>query len=693
MGLYLIGAAWIEWLTSPSHWLVMLEVAAGLGFVIFVHELGHFLVAKACGVKCEKFYLGFDFFGWRIARFQWGETEYGIGVLPLGGYVKMLGQDDNPAKAAEEMERSRAAGQGEAALDPRSYPAQSVPERMAIISAGVIMNLIFAVIMGAVAYSLGVKETVAGISEVIPGAPAWKAGLRPGDEVVEINGIKEPRFRDLMRTVTLGDAAVGVRMKIRRGEEEPFDVSMKPDRDKSRGRALPVIGVRPPLTTTLSTEHPWFEHSPAGDSGKLKDDDQVVKVGDVPVNTFAELHRELALHADEPVKITVERTPKDAKSENGEASKKPGADAAKKTQLEVTIAANRLKGLGFTLKAGPIVALQKDSPAVEAGLREGDAIVKFDGKDAGDPFTLPQRLRRKAGREVALTVQRGGAKGKQEIVKITPRKPTWFETSDDPGGPISIPALGIAFDVMNEVAGVAPGSEAARQGLKRGDALVKAELILADGEETDKEKNRGEMSIEFSDKKLNWPYFYYRLQWLLPGTKVKLTTGDGRTLTLSLIDTGDFNPERGLFTTYRMQTRTAKSVGEAMQLGLRETKETGTQVFQFLGKLGSGDIPLSQLGGPGTIAVVAAQSAQAGPAALLLFLTMLSANLAVINFLPIPVLDGGHMVFLAYEGIRRKPPDEKVAAVLTWLGFAFILSIMLLVIGLDTHKLIQWVSG
>src|SRR4051794_35882649 len=174
--------------------LAWLGVGAGLTFVIFVHELGHFLVAKACGVKCEKFYVGFDFFEfgipftkWKLPRalvkFQWGETEYGIGSLPLGGYVKMLGQDDDPRNAEQEAERIRAASPAEKAneavasstavdrqhpetapvsakttegstilLDPRSYPAKPVPSRMAIISAGVIMNLIFAVILAAVAY-------------------------------------------------------------------------------------------------------------------------------------------------------------------------------------------------------------------------------------------------------------------------------------------------------------------------------------------------------------------------------------------------------------------------------------------------------------------------------------------------------------------------------------------------------------
>ena len=68
--------------------LVWVKVLVGLGLVIFVHELGHFVVAKLCGVKCEKFYIGFDIGGWKLCKIQWGETEYGIGILPLGGYVK-----------------------------------------------------------------------------------------------------------------------------------------------------------------------------------------------------------------------------------------------------------------------------------------------------------------------------------------------------------------------------------------------------------------------------------------------------------------------------------------------------------------------------------------------------------------------------------------------------------------------------
>ena len=161
MGSFLILA------TSDPSWMAnalavtwkVLLVLIGVNMLIIVHEWGHFIVARMCGVKCEKFYIWFDIFGWKICKFKWGDTEFGFGVLPLGGYVKMLGQEDNPARLREELERAKAnqaavdenesdAGQtadqdeaeeidiaaAEAALyDPASYLAQSVPKRMAII--------------------------------------------------------------------------------------------------------------------------------------------------------------------------------------------------------------------------------------------------------------------------------------------------------------------------------------------------------------------------------------------------------------------------------------------------------------------------------------------------------------------------------------------------------------------------------
>src|SRR5262249_20565899 len=209
-------------------WLAVIEVALGIGFVIFVHELGHFLVAKACGVKCEKFMLGFDIGGIRLFSFRWGETLYGLGILPLGGYVKMLGQEDNPAALRKEMERARqeaASGKppadgaaadaneesAEAKLyNPRSYLAKSVPQRMAIISAGVIMNMIFAVVFAAAAYAIGVKENPSIVGSIVAGGGAWQAGIRADDDVLEADGRKIRTYGQFVQQVVNCDTEHGI---------------------------------------------------------------------------------------------------------------------------------------------------------------------------------------------------------------------------------------------------------------------------------------------------------------------------------------------------------------------------------------------------------------------------------------------------------------------------------------------------
>ena len=107
-------------------------------------------------------------------------------------------------------------------------------------------------------------------------------------------------------------------------------------------------------------------------------------------------------------------------------------------------------------------------------------------------------------------------------------------------------------------------------------------------------------------------------------------------------------------------------------------------VFRFLKKIGT-QVPVTALGGPITIAKAAGYSAYEGLPALLIFLTMLSANLAVLNFLPIPLLDGGHMAFLAYEGVRGRPASERFVVALHTVGFVFIVSLMLFVVALDLN--------
>jgi regulator of sigma E protease len=176
------------------------------------------------------------------------------------------------------------------------------------------------------------------------------------------------------------------------------------------------------------------------------------------------------------------------------------------------------------------------------------------------------------------------------------------------------------------------------------------------------------------------------------GTTVELTVerpseAAARSVTLEPTPAeGAYFAARGFNFELIERIRTAKSFAEQIQLGWRETSEALGMVFRFLQKLGT-QVPLTALGGPGTIAMVAGNEASRGLPSFLVFLTMLSANLAVLNFLPIPLLDGGHMVFLAYEGIRRRPAPEKFVIAMHMLGFVFIIGLMMFVIGLDIQRI------
>ena len=672
---WLVATTWLEWIVQPASWWVIFQVALGLGFVIFVHELGHFLVAKACGVKCEKFFLGFDVGGLKLASVKWGETEYGIGALPLGGYVKMLGQDDNPAAAAKEAERAKAFVESgdlpkepvagpHPAWDPRSYPAQSVPERMAIISAGVIMNVIFAILMASWALGLGVKELTCEVSGVRPGGAAWRAGLRTGDEITAIGSLKDPIFSDLQKGVTLGDVAKGVEFTIRRPADGAIrTLLLHPDTDLG----VPTVGVTSPFSLTLPAD---LKEGLPGAAGralpKLEARDTIGAIDGRPVRTYAELVAELLQRVDKPVRLTVAR---------------PARSGSEVTSLDVEIPPQPMRTTGLVMTALPIKAVQDDSPAAVAGIKAGDRIVAIDGTPVGDPLALDEQLRRRAGDTVKLTLARVG--GETAEVEIVPRPVTWIEESRWPTSPVAVSAIGAAIGVDALVAAVAADSPAARAGMSPGDRVVRVRFVVPDRAAADDDEG-----LELSDKSPSWPYVMAALQQVEEGTTLALgvegADGVRRDVTLTpAMDPDRFVVDRGLLfePVYRMVR--AGSIPAALRLGFGKAVDDLSLVYKFLHKLTSNQISPRLLGGPIEIAKQAGKSAEEGFSRFLLFLTMLSANLAVVNFLPIPVLDGGHMVFLVYEWLRGKPPSEGVVAALSYVGLALILTLMMFVFGLD----------
>ncbi|MGD0518328.1 MAG: site-2 protease family protein, partial [Thermoguttaceae bacterium] len=670
-----------------------------LGFVIFVHELGHFIVAKLCGVKCEKFYLGFDIYGWKLCKFRYGETEYGIGVLPLGGYVKMLGQEDNPARLKQEIERAKLqqtqqpspkipedqlltknpqvstdfdlAKMENALYDPRSYLAKSVPKRMAIISAGVIMNVIFAFIMSMAAYYIGVEQTECGVGIMFPGEAAWRAGLRPCDKIVEIAGKKVARFQDLQKNVAVGDIDNGVKMAVKRpGVKELLYFMVHPDRTLGH----PSIGIGNPCIASLRKEALFVfpGSAAAGAKPALQNGDRIVMIDGVKVENIQQLNAYLAQHPDKTLQLTVECTvPVDGKKQ----------DALETSKLvDVTVPPQPMRTLGLVMTMGEIAAVQDGSPAALAGIKVQDHILKIDGKPVDDPMLLPDQLRRRAGETITLTVQRDGS---PLDISVALRRVDWYEQPLMENNPLSIPALGVAFRVLNKVDRVISGSPAEKAGIKPGEMIRKAFIIPPDTGRDGKKLAQLKKPIPFDEKNPNWPFFFYVLQMVLPDSQVDLTLDNDRNVKLKTEDAADwFNPDRGFIFEPEASLVKAQSFAQAANLGAEETWYYLTLVIQILRKLGT-QISFTELAGPGSIAMMAGQAAQQGPAKLLLFLTLLSANLAVLNLLPIPLLDGGHLIFLAYEGIRGKPADERVQIGLSLIGFVLLIGLMLFVIGMD----------
>jgi regulator of sigma E protease len=130
----------------------------------------------------------------------------------------------------------------------------------------------------------------------------------------------------------------------------------------------------------------------------------------------------------------------------------------------------------------------------------------------------------------------------------------------------------------------------------------------------------------------------------------------------------------------------ADDIVQAMEMGLRETYRFIIKIYQQLQRMATGRISFKMIGGPITIARAAYQYADYGIYQFILFLGLISVNLAVINFLPIPVLDGGHMVFLIYEKLRGRPAPEQVRVAATYVGLLLIVSLMCFVIYRDlTH--------
>ncbi len=482
--------------------------------------------------------------------------------------------------------------------------------------------------------------------------------------------------------MTTGDIDNGVTLLVKRPDvKEPIKFLIHPD--AIRGR--PTIGVLsshiPTLAKTLPQDIPPFLPGSAAAQAKpaLQNGDRIVMVDGLTVQNSKQLNACLAEHPDKTLQLMVECTL------SAEGRKRDGLSTSK--LLEVSLPPQPMRTLGLVMTMGEIVAVQEGSPAAAAGIKAHDRILKIDGNSPGDPLRLPDQLRRRAGQTLTFTIDREGLATPLDI-PITLRHVDWYEQPLMENNPLSAPELGIAYRVLNRVDQVLPGSPAEKAGIQPGETIRQATIFPPDPSKIQEKIIQRQLTLSFQENKSNWPFFFYELQKCYPSSMVELVLNNDRQVKLSMEEVSDwFNPNRGFIFEPETRLRKAKSLAQAVSLGGEETWESLTLVVRVLRKLGS-QISVKELSGPISIAVMAGQAAKRGLATLLLFLTLLSANLAILNLLPIPLLDGGHLIFLTYEAIRGKPANERVQIGLSVLGFAFLIGLMLFVLGMDVFRLL-----
>jgi regulator of sigma E protease len=271
--------------------MTILAAIVVLGILIFVHELGHFLVAKRSGVGVLKFSLGF---GPKLLGVKRGETEYLLSAFPLGGYVKMIGED--PADASAE------------AADPaRSFSQKSVATRVRIILAGPVANLLLpVVIFWGVFATVGQPYFLPIVGAPDPGSPAAQAGLLPGDRVQALNGERIERWTDVEAAV---QASAGTPLNFTMMRDgRAFDVRLSP-----RAVVTPDIfgqetqgwdvGLHPLLSTRIGQVLPGHVAEQAG----LRSGDRIVALNGTQIVEWEQLAKTIHESPGKPVRLTVER--------------------------------------------------------------------------------------------------------------------------------------------------------------------------------------------------------------------------------------------------------------------------------------------------------------------------------------------------------------------------------------------------
>lgn len=530
-----------------------------LGVLVFVHEFGHFILAKSLGVKVLRFSIGF---GPRIVGFTRGETEYRLAWLPLGGYVKMAGEQPGEELSPEEAKRG--------------FLAQPPWKRALIVFAGPFFNLLFPILVFFF-ISIGTHQAISTrVGSVEPGLPAAQADLRPGDRILAVDGKPVKTFDELREALQPAFSRETSLTVAREGKT--FRTTLVPATNVETNpiESVPsgMIGITPVTRAPVVGVAPG---SPADHAG-LRSFDRVLSVDGHPVST-EEAFNDAVKAAGGEVHLTVKRdAPLDV----------PGANLVSPRVVQVVVPKQQGEGFAAIGAQGAdlyVAQVVPESPAAKAGIAPGDRLVALNGTPLPSTLKLALALNNLGEKPFTLSWEHGGK------LSQAPLAQRYVAVKDDFGTESSQLDLGLRFYQPNE-----------------------------------SETGKPEM--------------------------VPVHMG----------------------------------AGAALARALETVPEITGKMVKVIAYLFTGRVPFKSVGGPVMLYRMASRSAQAGLNAYLDIMALISINLGLMNLLPIPVLDGFHLLSALWEAVRRRPIPARAREIANMIGLAMLLVLMVLVFKNDLTR-------
>ena len=674
----------------------MLLIVLGFGFLIGIHELGHFLAAKWAGIRANAFAVGMgpQVFSYRkgigfcykstkpkvISKFGkdatemsdgeliengLSETEYSLRLLPIGGFVSMLGQEDGKPDSLSQ--------------DPRSYNCCPIGKRMVVVSAGVVMNVLLACFLFVVCFQVGVNFEAPVLGIVAPGSPAATTSaigfddlpLQPGDTVLKVNGSPAKTFTDIAIASAMAKPGVPVVLEVKReGVESLLSFSIMPATVTQEG--LLELGLYPASSTILRL----------GQAGEDVIDALHVQESLLPLQAGMKMSTVNGNTVDEWAEFD---TFVQASGGNALNTEWVGAETA--VTIEVPVSPNLsviripnlsqsapqnyergLLGLCPLTKIGSVLSSSSNTGVLLAG----DVILKADSLEAPRMGQLRNFLATFSDGEINFLVLRNG-----ESMKVQ--------------GSIKNGLLGVLLEQALDIPRIAQpilqeivGDETIATPISSSQLLAGATIQSVSGNAV-----------------RNWQEF--RSALVAAGSSISMTlqsptmTASSHEVNVTLSKTEETKlanlrwtsplPMQMFEPIYVLRSSGGNPL-TALQMGFDETISMVEMTYITLDRLFRRSVGVDQLRGPIGIVHVGSKIADRGYSYLFFFLAIISINLAVLNFLPLPIVDGGLFLYLIYEKLFSKPPSIAFQNGAAVLGLGLIATLFIVTFYNDIARLV-----